>query len=121
MNFREWLTTREYYEDMTASDFGDSLGYEKGEIAGYVYSGGFILQHEEMGKGNQYHVIICNEEWLYDTLECAEMRLWIDWCEGEVGDDDIVTVMNMREADRIRKDDLRREAERLSMIDPQLG
>lgn len=77
MNFKEWQSTRIEFEDLSKSELGQGADITG---PGLEYYGGYIEKID-----GQYLVVVCNQDWSYDSLEDAEMCLWINWARGEVG------------------------------------
>jgi hypothetical protein len=88
MLFHEWLRERKFYhpEEMEGSIAEDTFD-PAFDLGVYEYPCGFITEMKELHKGKRYHVLVCNEDEIFEHLHDAEVWLWEKWSRDELAQD----------------------------------
>lgn len=82
LTFEQWQATRRWCDDLSKTDADWPV-----EVSGFAYDpAGAIEAHGGGAAVEQYVVTVYNSQWVLDTLEDAERKLWEEFVRDEIAD-----------------------------------
>lgn len=80
VTFEEWQATRQWCDDLSKCEHDWPI-----ECSGFMYQpAGVIEAHGGGAAPARYVVTVYKSEWVFDTLEDAETKLWNEFVRDEI-------------------------------------